>query len=108
MAYDEKLAERLHKLLKATKGVTSKRMFGGICFLWKGKMLCGVLRENLIIKYDKSHQGRVMAFAHTKPFDFTHKPMAGIAYVAPAGTKTSAQLKKWVELAKTLRKPVKP
>src|SRR5579859_5825239 len=106
MAYDEKLAERVHDLLKGTKGVASKRMFGGICFLWKGKMLCGVLGDNLIIKYDKSHHEKVMALPHTKPFDFTHKPMAGIAYVAPPGAKTAVQLKKWVELAKTLRKPV--
>ena len=107
MAYDGKLAERLHDVLKGTKGLVSKRMFGGLCFMLDGKMLCGVLKDNLVLKYDASHQAKVMAMPHVKPFDFTKKPMAGIAYVTPPGTKTAASIKKWVKLAQTLRKPAK-
>jgi hypothetical protein len=39
MAYDEHLAGRVREVLKESKGITEKKMFGGPCFLLDGKMI---------------------------------------------------------------------
>ena len=36
MAYDERLAERIRKVLHGRRGVVEKMMFGGLCFLIRG------------------------------------------------------------------------
>ncbi len=36
---------------------------------------------------------------HVRPMDFTGRPMRGFLYVDPAGTKTAATLRQWVERA---------
>lgn len=33
--------ESLRRSLKSLKGISEKRMFGGVCFLLNGNMLCG-------------------------------------------------------------------
>lgn len=44
LAYDEVLAVRVRDALGDLKGVTEKRMMGGVCFLLHGNMVCGVDR----------------------------------------------------------------
>lgn len=44
MAYDELLAMRVRDALADLKGVSEKRMMGGVCFLLNGNMVCGVDR----------------------------------------------------------------
>ena len=47
-----------------------------------------------------------LARRHVRPMDFTGKPLTGYVYVAPAGVRTAASLKAWVdrglEFARTL------
>ena len=38
MAYDERLAERVRELLAGERGLSEKRMFGGLAFLLDGNM----------------------------------------------------------------------
>ena len=45
MAYDENAAARLRAELGTLPGLTEKKMFGGICFLLGGNMVCGVHRR---------------------------------------------------------------
>jgi hypothetical protein len=33
---------------------------------------------------------------HTRPMDFTGKPMKGYVYVSPDGVKNAAQLRRWL------------
>ncbi|MBN9889110.1 TfoX/Sxy family protein [Salipiger abyssi] len=42
MAYDEGLAETLRDALGALPGLGEKRMFGALCFLRDGNMICGI------------------------------------------------------------------
>lgn len=41
MAYDELLAMRMRDALSPEKGLSEKRMMGGICFFVNGNMVCG-------------------------------------------------------------------
>jgi TfoX/Sxy family transcriptional regulator of competence genes len=49
MAYDETLVQRVRSLLEGKTGFTEKKMFGGVCFLVRGNMACGILNEDLIV-----------------------------------------------------------
>lgn len=100
MAYDENLAQRVREILKGSKGVAEKKMFGGLCFLLNGNMMGGVLKDDLIVKFDKADHEKVIARKHVRPFDFSGRPMTGIAYVGPAGLRTRKDLAKWVALGK--------
>lgn len=50
MAYSEKLAERITELLKPHKKLVIKKMFGGICFMLKEKMIAGIVEDKLMIR----------------------------------------------------------
>jgi len=100
MAYDEKLASRIREILSEFKGITEKKMFGGVCFLLNGKMVCGVLKDELIAKIGRENHERIAAQKHVRPFDFSGKPMMGMVYVAPGGLKTKKELSRWVEMSK--------
>jgi TfoX/Sxy family transcriptional regulator of competence genes len=101
MAYDEKLAERVREILSGSKGITERKMFGGLCFMVNGNMLGGVLKDDLIVKFDPAEHEKVLAQKHVRPFDFSGRPMAGIAYVGPGALKSKKDLSKWVEMGKT-------
>ena len=101
MAYDENLAQRVREILSGSKSITERKMFGGLCFMVNGNMLGGVLKDDFIVKFDKADNEKVVAQKHVRPFDFSGKPMAGIAYVGPGGLKTRKDLAKWVGMGKT-------
>ena len=99
MAYDEKLAERVRAALAKRDDVVEKRMFGGIAFMVRGHMSCGVVASTLMVRLAPADADRLMNAPHVRPMDFTGRPMRGFLYVDPPGTKTAATLRQWVERA---------
>ena len=108
MAYDEKLAARIREILGKSKGITEKKMFGGLCFLLKDKMVGGVLKNDLVVKIGKAAHEKLGSPKHTRPFDFTGKPMIGILYVSPAGLKTRKDLARWLEMGQAHAQSLPP
>ncbi|HVZ79773.1 MAG TPA: TfoX/Sxy family protein [bacterium] len=100
MAYDQKLEERMREILKGAKGVTSKKMFGGVCFLLDGKMFVGIVKDELMVRVGPEGHNKAVSQKHARPMDFTGKPMVGFIYVAPAGLKGKAALSKWIKWGK--------
>lgn len=101
MSYDEALAARVRRLL-APHGVTERKMFGGICFLVGGAMCCGVLGDELIVRVGAEGHAAALGSPHARPFDFTGRPSKGMVYVAPAGVRTVAQLRRWLGRSEAL------
>ena len=97
MAYDEKLEVRIREVLKGKKGITSKKMFGGVAFLLDGKMFVGIQKDELMARVGPELHNQAVSQKHARPMDFTGKPMVGFIYVRPAGFKTKAALGKWVK-----------
>lgn len=97
MVYDEKLAERMRKAMKKRRGVSEKKMFGGLAFMLKGKMFCGIVKNDLMVRVGKLHQ-EALAKPHARPMDFTGKPMAGFIFVSPAGAKSEKSLESWIKM----------
>ena len=96
MAYDEQLAERVRKALARRRNITEKKMFGGLSFLQNGKMLCGVLKDLLVVRLGPEEAGELLKKPHVRPMDFTGRAMKGFLYVERGGTKSAAQLAGWI------------
>lgn len=99
MVYDEKLASRVRKTISKRKGVTEKEMFGGIAFMLRGKMCVGVVKDDLMVRVGPESHDRAIAKPHTRPMDFTGRPMKGFLFVGPGGVKAEKALAGWVNLA---------
>ncbi|HEX9219213.1 MAG TPA: TfoX/Sxy family protein [Gemmatimonadaceae bacterium] len=98
MAFDEKLAVRIRNQLGRKKGVTEKKMFGGIAFLLNGNMSCGVHGEEMIVRLATDETDAALAQKHTRVFDLSGgRPMKGWILVEPDGLRTDKALAKWVE-----------
>ncbi|HET7009467.1 MAG TPA: TfoX/Sxy family protein [Anaerolineales bacterium] len=97
MAYDERLAARIRTLLVRRRGITEKEQFGGVGFLFRGNMACGVIGNDLLVRIGPEGYASALKGQHVRPFAITGKPARGWALVAPAGLRTPASLKKWVE-----------
>ena len=99
MAYDEQLAERIRTTLADTEGIGERKMFGGIAFLHHGNMVCGVVGETLMLRLGAERADAALDEPHTRPMDFTGRPMRGMVYVDPPGVTTDAALAGWVSRA---------
>jgi len=99
MAYDEGVAQRLHAALGPLPGLAEKKMFGGISYLLRGNMACGVIGEELIVRVGPAQHGAALAQPDARVFDFSGKPMAGWVTVAPDGYASEEALAHWVKLA---------
>ena len=99
MPFDQKLAARIRAHLSNRTDVAERKMFGGIIFLLRGNMCCGVHREALIARLPLRPAGRGLAEPHTRMFDLTGRPMKAWVLVDPQGIATDAQLGRWVDRA---------
>jgi TfoX/Sxy family transcriptional regulator of competence genes len=99
MAYSETAAQRLRAELGTLPGLTEKKMFGGICFLLGGNMVCGVLGDDLIMRVGAAQHTAALAQPGARVFDFSGKPMTGWVMVAPVSYAAPEDLARWVKLA---------
>jgi TfoX/Sxy family transcriptional regulator of competence genes len=99
MTYSEPLAARLRAILISTKGLEEKKLFGGVGFLVRGNMACGVHGDELILRLSDSDYAAVMKTRHARAFDIGGRPMKGWVLVAKDGYKSEATLKSWVQRA---------
>ena len=99
MAYNEELAERIREAVKLfPESFTEKKMFGGIAFLYGGKMTIGPVKDDLMVRVISEKMEAVLQQNFVRPMDFTGKPMKEFIFVSPEGFKTEEQLQSWIEL----------
>ncbi len=108
MAYDEKLAARVGEVISGWAGVSSKKMFGGVCHLLHGNMVAGVWKEFLILRLGKDAADFARELPHVRPFDITGRPMKGWVMIEPAGMRTTPQLKRWLAQARAFAETLPP
>lgn len=101
MAFDTELAERVRAVLAGAAPVppVEKKMFGGLAFMVRGNMCCGVMREDLLVRVGAAEVGRALAEPDTRPFDMGRGPSADFLLVAPAGVASDEALVNWVRKA---------
>jgi TfoX/Sxy family transcriptional regulator of competence genes len=86
----------IRTLVTGQKGWTEKKMFGGIAFMLNGKMCCGVIKNDLMVRVGPELNDKALAFPNTRPMDFTGKPMKGFVYVDSKGWSQNSNLKMWI------------
>jgi TfoX/Sxy family transcriptional regulator of competence genes len=97
MAYDETLAERVRNTLRNQRGVTERKMFGGIAFMLHGHMFVGILSDSLMARVGPERYENALAKKGVRKMDFTGKPMRGYVFVGPKALRSDADLKRWVD-----------
>ena len=96
MAYDELLASRIRRALAHRSDFTERKMFGGLAFLCQGRMCCGIVGNDLMVRVAVDEFDATLQIQHVRPMDFTGKRLRGFVYVSPPGFSTSASLRAWL------------
>ena len=99
MAFNNQLANRLREQLKFfSEEFEEKRMFGGLTFLYNGKMTVGIIKEDLAVRIIADKMDTELTKSHVRPMDFTKRPMKEFVYVSQEGIKTETELLHYIEL----------
>ena len=97
MAYDDMTAKRVRRALAGRADVVEKRMVGGLSFIVNGSMCCGVTGSALMIRVGREGRELALRQPHVHPMELGGRHVAGFVCVEPAGYKTDATLKSWVQ-----------
>ena len=99
MPYVQNLAKRIRIILEVHPGFVEKQLFGGVGFMLRGNMVCGVHGNDLIVRVGVENNDDALSRSFVRPFMVVPgKPMAGWILVAPEGITTDQDLRYWVEL----------
>jgi TfoX/Sxy family transcriptional regulator of competence genes len=97
MVYDEELASRLRELVQGERGVTEKRMFGGLAFLINGNMAVSASSQGgLLLRVDPAETDTLVEDPDARRFVMRGREMDGWLRVDVAGLSTDRQLQQWV------------
>jgi TfoX-like protein len=77
MPYDEELAARVRQVLRRRTDIAERKMFGGLAFLRHGKMCCGIVGQDLMVRVVEEDMPLALRRAHVRPMDFTGRPLRG-------------------------------
>ncbi len=99
MPFNNQLANRIREQLKFfSENFEEKRMFGGVTFLYKGKMTIGIVKEDLAVRIIGDKMDVELAKNHVRPMDFTKRPLKEFVYVSQEGIETEIELLHYIEL----------
>ena len=90
MAIDPGAAEMMRDDLSALDGISEKKMFGGLCFLSGGHMICGLHKGGTMYRVGKESYAEALTLPGVQPMLMGDRPMA--AMVTPAAMDTSRGL----------------
>lgn len=97
MAFDERLADLVRRTVGPREDASERKMFGGLAFLLDGKMFCGIVKDELMVRVGPERYQEALGRRHARPMDFTGRPMVGYVFVAPSGCRTVKAVGAWVE-----------
>jgi TfoX/Sxy family transcriptional regulator of competence genes len=111
MAYDEDLADRIRELVAGQKGLTEKKMFGGLAFLIRGNMAVAASGQGgILVRVDPDASAKLQATRKATPMVMRGKAMDGWLRVDAEHVRQKRQLSSWVERGVTYARslPAKP
>ncbi len=99
MAYDEELAERIRAMVAKEKGLSEKKMFGGLAFLVGGNMAIAASGQGgALVRVDPAQSDQLVATTKASVAEMRGRLMPGWLRVASEDLRTQRQLAKWVHL----------
>jgi len=96
MAYNVQLAQHIrHFLSDHLAHIEEKKMFGGLCFLYKGKMSVGIIKDDLAVRVLANKMEVELEKYNVRPMDFTKRPLKEFVYVTIDDIK---EIPYWINL----------
>ncbi len=99
MAYNEEYAGIFRDELARLDGVTERKMFGGLCFMLHGNMLCGVDKNGGMARVGKELEAAALEIEGITPLSFTGRKMGGMVDISAEAMGNDATLKQVLKLA---------
>ncbi|MBC9909185.1 TfoX/Sxy family protein [Chitinophaga varians] len=99
MAYSEELANKLRKALDKQKGVTEKKMFGGLAFMVNEKMCLTAGADRIMCRIDPALHQAAIARKGCTTVIMGGKEYKGYVHVTADSLHTKADWDYWVNLA---------
>lgn len=78
MPHDPVHADQMRDDLGDAPGLSEKNMFGGVCFLLNGNMICGVSAKAAMYRVGKPAEADAMALPGVEEMAFTGRKMGGM------------------------------
>ena len=97
MAYDDELAMRIRELIGAERGLSEKKMFGGLAFLIGGNMAIAASGQGgLLVRCDPADSAKFVKNSGATIAVMRGQPMPGWLRVDDSKVKTKKDLGAWV------------
>ena len=96
MAYSEHLADRVRQVLRNERGITEKRMFGGLAILHHGRLLVGIYTDGLLARLGPEAAAEALRSPHVEPFINAGRTMSSWVIVDAAALEGEASLRERV------------
>ena len=103
MSYNEYLEAQinqvwLEKFPEAQADVEVKKMFGGLVYLYRGKMTVGIVGDDLMARVPPAAMQEVLSEDSVRPMDFTGRPLKEFVFVEGSGFSGPDELARWIRL----------
>jgi TfoX/Sxy family transcriptional regulator of competence genes len=96
VGYDEELADRVRLLLGGRRGLSEKKMFGGLAFLVGGNMAIAASGQGgLLVRVDPGESEQLVATTPARPMEMRGRQMAGWLRVDSAAVDSDDELAAW-------------
>ncbi|MFT4534774.1 MAG: hypothetical protein ACJA1A_000314 [Saprospiraceae bacterium] len=97
MAYDIYQQERIDRIL-TDKNVEfhSKKMMGGLCYMSAYKMLCGIVKDQLMARIGPDGYEDALKMDHVNEMNFTGRAMKGYVFIDGPGMDMDDDLEYWI------------
>jgi len=99
MAYDEGLADRIRRALEGRPDVDERHMFGGVAFMLRDHVCCGVVQSSLMVRLDPDGSDHLLHRPNVRPMDATGRPMRGFLFVDGDSLASEDALQEWLDRA---------
>ncbi|HWL98684.1 MAG TPA: TfoX/Sxy family protein [Nocardioidaceae bacterium] len=97
MAYDDDLADRIHRVVQDEPALSEKRMFGGLAFLVNGNMAVSASSQGgLLLRVDPAQTDSLVDHTHVRRFVMRGREMNGWLHVDVEVLESDDELRRWV------------
>ena len=98
MAYGKDVEQQIDAIYASKEEITSRRMFGGVCYLHRGNMAFGIYKENIIVRLGSEEEAKgYIDGGQALAFDITGRAMKGWVMVPKSRLKRRSDYKRWLD-----------
>ncbi len=101
MHSNPRLVARIEAATAGWPGLVPKKMFGGMAWLLRGRMCVGVWHDSLVVRCHPQEWTEHLQRPQVREMDITGRSMKGWLLVDAPALRTSAGLKRWLEISRT-------